>query len=170
MMPRRLTPVIKTASEDDCEALGRLIRDAYRDVALRFSLTAENCPKHPSNCTGDWVHSDLERGVVYYHLANGDKLMGCVALETTDQAVAYLTRLAVLPEYRRRGLGKQLVQHIIDQACQQDMQTISIGLIAAQKELIDLYQSLDFIPGGTKRFAHLPFMVRFMAYAMLTDK
>lgn len=170
MMPRRLPSVIKTASEDDCEALGRLIRDAYRDVALRFSLTAESCPKHPSNCTGDWIRSDLTRGVTYYYFASDDNLAGCVALETTDQAVAYLMRLAVLPEYRRRGLGRQLVQHIIDQACQQDMQSISIGLIAAQKELIAWYQNLGFIPGETKHFAHLPFMVQFMTYAMPTDK
>jgi hypothetical protein len=44
---------IREADPDDKVLLTRLIRDSYRDVAERFNLTPENCPKHPSNCNDE---------------------------------------------------------------------------------------------------------------------
>jgi len=170
MNNRRSAPEMRPASEDDGPALARLIQQAYKDVALRFGLTPENCPKHPSNCTEAWIRNDLERGVTYAILTNGPTLVGCAALETTDPAVAYLMRLAVRPEFRRRGYGEMLVQHIIGQAQRLAMPFISIGLIAEQEELVTWYGKFGFILGETKRFKHLPFTVRYMTYPLSSDK
>lgn len=167
MNARTPPPEIRAACEDDCPALARLIQLAYKDVALRFGLTPENCPKHPSNCTNAWIRSDLERGVTYSILESGPTLVGCAALETTDPAVAYLMRLAVRPGFRRRGFGGMLVQHIISQSRRLTMPSISIGLIAEQEELTAWYVKLGFILGETKQFDHLPFTVRYMAYPLL---
>jgi hypothetical protein len=60
---------IRKARVSDISLLAGLIRHAYRDVARRFGLTAENGPKHPSNCTAEWIRRDLERHVTYYLLA-----------------------------------------------------------------------------------------------------
>ncbi len=57
------TIVIREAGSADAEVLANIIRSAFRDVAERFSLTPENCPKHPSNYTTAWVDADLGRGV-----------------------------------------------------------------------------------------------------------
>lgn len=170
MNDRRSPPEIRPAAEDDGTALARLIQQAYKDVALRFGLTPENCPKHPSNCTEVWIRNDLERGVTYSILASGSIVAGCAALETTDPAVAYLMRLAVLPEFRRRGFGEMLVQHSIGQIRRLAMPSISIGLIAEQEELVTWYGKLGFILGETKRFKHLPFAVRYMTYPLSSDK
>jgi len=32
-----------------------LVSESNRDVAIKFGLNAENCPKHPSFSTADWV-------------------------------------------------------------------------------------------------------------------
>jgi diamine N-acetyltransferase len=162
-------PSIRPASENDITAIAHLIQLAYKDVARRFGLTPDNCPKHPSNCTDAWIRSDLERAVTYFLLVHDNTLIGCAALEATDHSVAYLMRLAVLPEFRRRGFGEMLVQHIISQARQLAMSSISIGLIAEQEELATWYGNLGFIPGETKRFEHLPFTVRYMTYPLLPD-
>lgn len=159
-------PEIRPASEDDSTAIAHLVQRAYKDVALRFGLTPENCPKHPSNCTDAWILNDLERGVSYYLLTNADTLIGCAALETTDPSVAYLMRLAVRPEFRRQGFGEMLVEHIIDQARRLSMSSLSIGLIAEQDELVAWYRRLGFVLGDVKQFDHLPFTVRFMAYPL----
>jgi len=56
---------IRKANQQDIPFLAQTIALAYKDVAQRFGLTPQNCPKHPSNCTGEWVQSDLDRGVIY---------------------------------------------------------------------------------------------------------
>ena len=77
---------IVQATEKDIDRLTRLIRESFADVALRFKLTPENCPKHPSNYNREWVKRDLARGVRYFILfADGDAV-GCVGVEKAPPA------------------------------------------------------------------------------------
>jgi hypothetical protein len=46
------------------------------------------------------------------------------------------------------------------------VQTISIGVIGEHTELQRWYRKLGFKDGETKRFPHLPFSVKYMAYAL----
>jgi len=154
--------MIRTAAENDEKLLAGLIRVSFQDVARRFGLTQENCPKHPSNCSADWIHRDLSRGVQYYVLEADGKACGCAGLEQAPENVGYLERLAVLPHARRRGYGARLVNRVVLDARRLDMATISIGIIAQQTELVDWYRKMDFMLGESKRFPHLPFTVAFM--------
>lgn len=65
--------MIRDATDNDRDVLVAIIRDSFRDVALRFSLTREICPKHPSQCTPDWIESDMARGVRYFIAYDEDK-------------------------------------------------------------------------------------------------
>ncbi|MEE4264544.1 MAG: GNAT family N-acetyltransferase [Desulfobacteraceae bacterium] len=159
-----LSDPIRTSSVDDVAILSDLIRNAYRDVAQRFDLTTENCPKHPSNCTEDWIRSDFTRGVSYYIFEHNGRPTGCAALEIPEPELGYLERLAVLPASRGKGFGRILVDHVFDQAKASGIKKISIGIIAAQTDLKRWYQKIGFIEGDTKKFKHLPFLVTFMTY------
>ena len=153
---------IKIASPNDTDMLCRLIRDSFRDVAERFSLNSENCPKHPSNYTEEWVQKDFDRGVTYFILSQNNLPVGCVALEKANDDLCYLERLAVLPEKRRKGSGRTLVDHVFSRARAMGAKEISIGIIAAQTELNQWYQKIGFVEMETKQFPHLPFQVTFM--------
>ena len=155
---------INVAHVKHAATISEIIRSAYLEVAERFDLNRENCPKHPSNCTDQWIRSDLDRGVTYYLLKLADKPVGCAALEVVNDVLCYLERVAVLPEYKRRGLGQKLVDHLLDQAGQDGMKEVGIGIIAKQQELMKWYQRIGFEKGETKRFEHLPFEVMFMTY------
>lgn len=50
--------LIKEASNKDNALVTDLIRKSYQDVAQRFGRTFENCPKHPSNCTVEWIENE----------------------------------------------------------------------------------------------------------------
>ena len=154
---------IRDAGQQDIEELAHTIRHAYQDVAQRFDLTPQNCPKHPSNCTDEWVRKDMERGVRYYVLEKHGNISGCVALEKAGPELGYLERLAVLPPYRRRGFGKTLVRHVFHQSEEMGIGIISIGIIARQEELKTWYLGLGFLEGETKSFDHLPFQVTFLS-------
>ena len=155
---------IRKAGLGDVPLLTGLIRDSYRDVAQRFNLTPENCPKHPSNCEPAWIRKDFARGVSYFILEHSGKPFGCAALEKPTADLGYLERLAVLPDHRRRGFGKMLVDYVFDRAKDSGLSQISIGIIAEQTDLLLWYRKIGFLEGDTKEFEHLPFLVTFMTY------
>jgi predicted N-acetyltransferase YhbS len=130
---------IRKADFTDASLLCTLIRRSFRDVALRFRLTPENCPTHPSNCRQDWITKDLKRGTFYFLLERNNLPVGCVAIEKASNDLCYLKRLAVLPEERRKGLGNLLVNHVLNTAMEWGIKCISIGVIAKQTDLKQWY-------------------------------
>jgi hypothetical protein len=60
--------LIREATREDLATIAMVVSEANKDVAVRFRLNAENCPKHPSFCTEAWVASDLARGERYFIL------------------------------------------------------------------------------------------------------
>ena len=157
------------ATIEDVSTLSAIIRHSYRDVAQRFDLTPENCPKHPSNCTDDWIRNDFSRGVSYYILKHNGLPAGCAALEIPDPDIGYLERLAVLANNRRKGLGRKLVGHVFSEAKDFGVKKISVGIIAAQTGLKRWYRKIGFIEGDTKEFKHLPFPVAYMMYHLPSE-
>ncbi|MBI5580977.1 MAG: GNAT family N-acetyltransferase [Deltaproteobacteria bacterium] len=157
---------IREANPEDLATIALLVSESNRDVAARFGLNAGNCPKHPSFCTKSWVEADFARGETYFILEQDSLPIGCVAYENSSDRLAYLNRLSVLPLHRNRGIGARLVRHIIQYARSMSVQTISIGVIGEHTELQRWYRKLGFKDGETKRFPHLPFSVKYMAYAL----
>ncbi len=157
---------IRDALLADTFILVNIIRTSFKDVADRFCLTEHNCPKHPSNCAPQWVEEALRKGVRYFVLECGGALCGCVALEQAQPEVCYLERLAVLPECRRRGFGRALVEHAVLHAQSAGAYRVEIGIIAAQRELKAWYEAAGFAETGMGVFKHLPFEVRFMALGL----
>ena len=153
---------IRACTRQDVDPLVETIRGSFRDVAERFGLNEENCPRHPSNCRADWVEKDMARGVTYYVLEYEGRVAGNVALEWVRPGLCNLERLAVLPDWRRRGFGKALVEHMIAEAGKLGCSTVRIGVIADQAELKEWYRGFGFVETETRDFAHLPFRVTFM--------
>ena len=153
---------IREASWNDIELINELVRKSFKDVADRFRLDKEKAPTHPSHSQPDWIETAMDRGVVFYILEDDGQALGCVALERANSKVCYLERLAVLPEYRRAGRGRSLVEFAMNRAEDQGAGRIEIAIIAEQKDLKDWYQRMGFSMKGTKKFAHLPFTVAFM--------
>ena len=162
-------PKIRAGTPKDIAVLAEIIRSSFRDVAERFGLTQENCPKHPSNCTVDWVQRDMDRGVTYFILDDEGLVSGCVALELASFEWCYLERLAVLPRQRQRGFGRALVDYALAEAKRLGTHRASIGIITGQTELKNWYQKNGFVEIETKELAHLPFRVTFMSYVINTN-
>ncbi len=158
--------MMRIADETDADLLAGIIKKAHTDVACRFNLTPENCPKHPSNCTPAWVMGDLVRGVRYLLAEQDSEAVGCVAVEKADPTICYLERLSVLPGNRRNGIGQRLVEQVFQVAADLEVPRIGIGIIADYLELKAWYLKLGFTEGETKTFAHLPFRVLLMTYTL----
>jgi len=154
--------IIRDAEKVDRDVLITLIRDSFCDVAEKFALTAESCPKFPAFNAKERVEGDFEKGMKYYILYEDNMPCGCIALEKASPDLCYLGRLAVLPEHRNKGFGQALVDHLFEQARKFDIRRVEIGIISKHRKLKNWYRKLGFIEKGIKKFDHLPFNVAFM--------
>ncbi|PKN69628.1 MAG: GNAT family N-acetyltransferase [Deltaproteobacteria bacterium HGW-Deltaproteobacteria-12] len=154
---------IRPCKKEDSEVLAMTIRKSFQNVAERFGLTAENAPRHSSNCTVEWIQKDMARGAIYFIIENEGSAAGCAALEQASSEVCYLERLAVLPEYRQRGFGKALVTHLLLQAELLGVHFVKIAIIAGHTELKTWYERIGFVEEESKEFSHLPFRVTFLS-------
>ena len=157
---------IRTCKQKDIEILVETIQKSFRDMAERFDLTPENALRHPSNCRAEWIKADMERGVIYFALENEGRIAGCVACEQASEKICYLERLAVLPEQRKRGFGRALVNRVLSKARELGVERVNIGIISKHTELKDWYSKIGFVEGESKTFPHLPFQITFMSFKL----
>ena len=160
---------IRQAGPEEIPLLADIIRKSFYDVAVRFGLTKETAPRHPSNCEPDWIKKDMDRGATYFLLEEENMTYGCVAFEIVDTSLCYLERLAVLPHKRKQGFGGKLVNHVFNAAKQSGAERVSIGIISEQTELKKWYEKIGFVETHTKKFDHLPFVVSFMSYDLVKN-
>jgi GNAT superfamily N-acetyltransferase len=149
-------------SENELKNSARVIRSAFRTVALELNLIRENNPTHPSFMTTGRLKEDRNRDVKFFGLFLEDGQIGFIAIERADAALYYIERLAVLPEYRHRGYGKKLMEFAFEYIRANGGTKVSIGIINEQIILKNWYKGLGFEEMSTREFAHLPFTVCFM--------
>jgi ribosomal protein S18 acetylase RimI-like enzyme len=139
-----------------------IIRRSFATVAEELNLTPENAPTHPSFIILAQLEELRRKGLSFYGYFLGDRQVGFVAMERADDSLYYLEKLAVLPEYRHNGYGKELVQFVLDTAAAEGAKKLSIGIIDEQTILKNWYKEIGFRETGTRKFEHLPFTVGFM--------
>jgi ribosomal protein S18 acetylase RimI-like enzyme len=95
-------------------------------------------------------------GVQMLAVASADHVVGwCDIIRNPHEGFRHVGRLGmgVLPEYRGRGLGKQLAMQTIQAARQIGMERIELEVFASNALAISLYRALGFVTEGTKRRA-----------------
>lgn len=157
---------ITTAHTPDAGPIAEIIKASHTDVARRFDLTKDNCPKHPSNCITEWIEQDMQRGVNYFILNLDDIPVGCVAVEQAAADLCYIERLSVLPKNRHLGYGIRLMNHAFSVSRQMGAVKASIGIIEAFDLLKNWYKKIGFHKKETLTFDHLPFTVLIMEYQL----
>jgi len=157
---------IKTIREiNDIEGIRNstsIIKKSFSTVAKEFGFTRENCPTHPSFITIKQLKQLNSKGLTFFGLFPGENQVGFVAVEKADEELYYMEKLAVLPEHRHKGYGKELTGFVIDFIRNNGGKKIGIGIIDEHNVLKNWYKGLGFKEINTQKFAHLPFTVCFM--------
>lgn len=73
-----------------------------------------------------------------------------------------MNNLSILPEYRHKGYGKELLDVCKNKVKELGGNKITIGIIEENTKLKEWYIAYGFIQTGTRKFGHLPFTVGFM--------
>lgn len=150
-------PVIRAAESGELEECLAVIHRSFTTVAEAFGLTRENCPRHTSFIPLSFLQTQKQWGWQMYVLCVGEKKVGYVSLSREEIDVFEMHNLAVLPEYRHRGFGKLLLDHVKQTVRSLGGSRIRIGIIEESAVLKNWYISNGFVPTGTKKYDHLPF-------------
>jgi ribosomal protein S18 acetylase RimI-like enzyme len=139
-----------------------VIRDSFITVANDLGLNKDNCPSNPAFISLTKLMELRKKGIRMFGLVCDDRQVGFVAIEKSGDAVYYMEKLAVLPGYRHRGFGKQLMDFMFDYVKKENGKKVSVGIINENTVLKNWYRSYGFMETGTRRLEHLPFLVCFM--------
>jgi ribosomal protein S18 acetylase RimI-like enzyme len=154
--------MIKQIKISELERCLYVIRESFATVAKEFDLTEENFPNHTSFIKIDRLQYHWDTGNLMYGYYVKDNIVGYVSLFKKDGAEFVLNNLAVLPEYRHLGYGRELIAHCRDTVKELGGSKITIGIIEENTRLKDWYAENGFVHTGTKKFDGWPFTVGFM--------
>jgi ribosomal protein S18 acetylase RimI-like enzyme len=97
----------------------------------------------------NWFRSHLESGVAYYAtLDPHDQIIGIGVTKASTPYGFELLGLVVRADHRGQGIGRGLVEHIVDVAQKEGFNAVDISVFADNKRMLRLVIDLDFIPVG----------------------
>jgi len=149
---------------NDFDTLAKLLNEAFFTIAEEFGLTKENSPTNNAFITSDELKAQLIESREFYIYVNTDKLVGFIAIEKalTPSDTFYIEKLAVAPDSRHLGIGKQLMDFASNRIVELGGKCISIGLINSNTVLKAWYNQQGYAECSVKAFEHLPFEVCIM--------
>ena len=148
-----------------------VIRMSFATVALDLGLTEQNCPKYVGFVTtAERLQTQHDWGWWLYGLFEAGQLIGYVSVskvppagDATESDGAYeIHNLSVLPEYRHKGYGRQLLDFCMTKIKESGGSKVIISIVEENTVLKDWYTSYGFTHTGTKKYEHLPFTSGYM--------
>jgi len=128
---------LREATAADAPTLVALMHQAFEEYRDRLDP--------PSGVHDESIESVLEKLkkgkalIATFHGAS----VGCVFTREEDGHV-YFSRLSVLPEYRQRGIGRQLIDRVERDARQAGFSSIWLGVRLALQDLRTRYERLGY--------------------------
>jgi GNAT superfamily N-acetyltransferase len=122
--------------------------DAVRDLVLAHVQERATTPGI------EYMKADAEglpgpyvapRGAIWLAQA-GDDPVGCVALRPLSADVGEVKRMYVVPAWRGRGVGRALLERLIEHARALGYERLRLGTLADMTRAQKLYHSLGFVP------------------------
>lgn len=139
-----------------------VIRTSFATVADEFGLTEQNAPLNPTFLKVETLRQRLKEGYLMYGLYESEQLVGYVSISKIDENYCMLHNLAVLPEHRHKGYGKQLLDFCKVKVKQLNGNKIIIDIIEENTVLKNWYLQNGFVHLYSKKIGHLPFTIGFM--------
>jgi ribosomal protein S18 acetylase RimI-like enzyme len=156
---------IEIILDEDLQPYVEIIKKSFQTVALEFGLSRENNPSNPAFLNKERLLELRNLRVWFYKLMHQQEPVGFIAIERSkeDNTIFYIEKLAVLPEFRHYGFGRQLMDFATNEILEKGGEKVSVALIDNHVKLKEWYKTQGFIQSGIKEFNQLPFKVCFMA-------
>lgn len=132
--------IAQVITDDDIQQ-ARTLFEEY-EAGLGISLCFQNFTRELASLPGDYAPPT---GLLLL-AKEDDQLMGCIALRRIGPDACEMKRLFVRPAYRAKGLGKVLVETVIDEARNIGYKYMRLDTLPGRMDrAIALYRSLGFV-------------------------
>ena len=156
-------PIRQITGEDVPECV-RMIRESFKTVASEFGITEENAPRFTAFATDEkkirW-HLEGERRPMYGYFREG-KMVGYYSLLEKEGGICELNNLAVIPAFRRRGIGEELLFDSFARARELGAEKMTLGMVEENRALREWYESHGFAHTGAVKYDFFPFTCGYM--------
>lgn len=156
--------MIREVKREDIPECVDVIRKAFSTVADELGFTEENAPRFTAFATTEerllWQLSEEHRPMFVYEDDGG--ICGYYSLLIQDNNECELNNLAVLPDHRHKGIGKELTGHAFGVARDLGCKVMNIGIVEENVRLRNWYEKAGFVHLGTHKFDFFPFTCGYM--------
>jgi len=156
--------MIRKVKREELSVCADLIRKSFQTVADEFGFTRENAPRFTAFATTEerliW-HMDGEHRLMFLDEEDSG-ICGYYSLLLRENDECELGSLAVLPEYRHRGIGGELLRHAVKTAGEQNCTVMKLSIVEENTVLRKWYEGYGAIHTGTEKFDFFPFTCGYM--------
>jgi len=132
--------ITQATTSNDLEEARTLFKEY--EAGLGISLCFQSFDQELANLPGDYAPPQGRLLLAREH----DQLLGCIALRPVGPTTCEMKRLFVRPEYRARGLGRVLVEAIIEEARKIGYASMRLDTLPSKMDrAIALYRSIGFV-------------------------
>ena len=156
--------MIREMTRDEIPVCVDIIRKSFMTVADEFGFTEENAPRFTAFAVNDdrlVYQLDVQNRLMFVYVDDG-VLCGYYNLLMNDNGECELGSLSVLPEYRHKGYGKELVRHAVEQARKAGYETLDLSIVEENQVLRKWYEQNGAVHLYTKKFDFFPFTCGYM--------
>ena len=156
--------MIREMKREEIPGCVEIIRKSFMTVADSHGITEENAPRFTAFATNEekltW-QMEVEHRPMFIYEDEG-VLCGYYSLLLQENGECELNNLAVLPEYRHKGIGKELLEHAAGEARKAGCSAMNFGIVEENQVLRKWYEANGAVHLGTHKFDFFPFTCGYM--------
>ena len=155
---------VREMAQEEIPECVEVIRKSFQTVADRFGFTPENAPRFTAFATDEnrlMYQYFIEKRPMYVFAQRG-QIVGYYSILPGADGSAELNNLAVLPEFRHKGIGAKLLEDCFAKVRMLGIGKLKIGIVEENEELRKWYEQFGFVHTGTEKYDFFPFTCGYM--------
>jgi ribosomal protein S18 acetylase RimI-like enzyme len=154
---------IRVADPSDAETVAGIVRESFARQAQLLQLTLATGPTYVAFETAAGVKQRMDSGSHVVLAFRDGEPIGTVSAVLRDDDHGEIMRLAVLPQHRGNGYGKQLMGYAERYLLAEGAAVLEVAIVAQFNKLERYYEGLGYSKRDQRSVASLPFEVLFLA-------